>query len=82
VIQNALVELKRLTALPIGGYANAGIVHADNGWAPDPSLTPLRYAESVAGWLDPGARIVGGCCGTTPAHIAAIRHLLDARSRN
>lgn len=31
----------------------------------------------MAGILDAGARIVGGCCGTTPEHIAALRRLLD-----
>ena len=28
---------------------------------------------------DAGARIVGGCCGTTPAHLAAMRRALDER---
>jgi len=30
--------------------------------------------------LDAGARIVGGCCGTTPAHLAAMRRALDAHA--
>jgi S-methylmethionine-dependent homocysteine/selenocysteine methylase len=81
VIQNALTELAGLTDLPIGGYANAGIVHPDGSWNPDPNLTPLRYAELVEGWCATGAQIVGGCCGTTPAHIAAIRTMLDERLR-
>ncbi|MGH7546245.1 MAG: homocysteine S-methyltransferase family protein [Gemmatimonadota bacterium] len=34
---------------------------------------PARYAEAVQGWRTQGARIVGGCCGTTPDHIRAIR---------
>jgi len=33
-----------------------------------------RYAQLAA---DAGARIIGGCCGTTPAHIAAMREALD-----
>ena len=32
------------------------------------------YARMVA---DAGARIIGGCCGTTPTHIAAMREALD-----
>ena len=37
-----------------------------------------RYAALA---IDAGARIVGGCCGTTPAHVAAMRHALDRRRR-
>ncbi len=38
---------------------------------------PLYFAEAVPRFLAAGARIVGGCCGTTPAHIAAMRQWLD-----
>ena len=38
------------------------------------------FAESTQSMLDAGARIVGGCCGTTPAHVAAMRGILDARA--
>ncbi|MEE2612016.1 MAG: homocysteine S-methyltransferase family protein, partial [Pseudomonadota bacterium] len=34
-----------------------------------------RYAELA---LDSGARIIGGCCGTTPEHLAAMRQALEA----
>lgn len=34
--------------------------------------TPEQMAETATRLLDAGARIVGGCCGTTPAHLAAI----------
>ena len=39
---------------------------------------PAMLAEHVRRYADKGARIVGGCCGTTPEHIAAIA----ARSRH
>jgi homocysteine S-methyltransferase len=38
---------------------------------------PAYFAEAVPRFLAAGARIVGGCCGTTPAHIAAMRQMLD-----
>lgn len=41
---------------------------------------PEEFAQAMAAILDAGATVVGGCCGTTPAHIAALRALLDARS--
>ena len=34
--------------------------------------TPASYAAAAKSWTDRGARIVGGCCGTTPEHIAAL----------
>jgi 5-methyltetrahydrofolate--homocysteine methyltransferase len=34
--------------------------------------TPEQMADTASRLLDAGARIVGGCCGTTPAHLAAI----------
>jgi 5-methyltetrahydrofolate--homocysteine methyltransferase len=38
---------------------------------------PELLAEHVRGYADRGARIVGGCCGSTPEHIAAIARALD-----
>jgi 5-methyltetrahydrofolate--homocysteine methyltransferase len=37
---------------------------------------PERLAEHVRDYVDRGARIVGGCCGSTPEHIAAIARVL------
>ncbi|HEU0243897.1 MAG TPA: bifunctional homocysteine S-methyltransferase/methylenetetrahydrofolate reductase [Candidatus Limnocylindrales bacterium] len=39
---------------------------------------PAYFGSMVPRMLGAGARIVGGCCGTTPAHIAAMRAALDA----
>lgn len=79
VITAALAELRVATAIPFGGYANAGRTDDIRGWEPDPALTGEGYSESVAPWLDLGASIVGGCCGTHAEHTAAVRALLDAR---
>ncbi|HEX5451884.1 MAG TPA: bifunctional homocysteine S-methyltransferase/methylenetetrahydrofolate reductase, partial [Candidatus Limnocylindrales bacterium] len=38
---------------------------------------PTYFADTVDRFLAAGARIVGGCCGTTPEHIAAMRQALD-----
>ncbi|WP_288220423.1 homocysteine S-methyltransferase family protein [uncultured Adlercreutzia sp.] len=38
-----------------------------------------EFARAMEAILDAGATVVGGCCGTTPAHIAALSALLDAR---
>ncbi|OLC54740.1 MAG: hypothetical protein AUH77_08320, partial [Candidatus Rokubacteria bacterium 13_1_40CM_4_69_39] len=39
--------------------------------------SPAYMAEYAARMVEAGARIVGGCCGTTPQHIAAMREALD-----
>lgn len=39
-------------------------------------LNPEEFAEKTAAFAGVGARIVGGCCGTTPQHIAALRKAL------
>jgi 5-methyltetrahydrofolate--homocysteine methyltransferase len=41
-------------------------------------LSPADFADGVRAVIDAGARIVGGCCGTTPAHIAAVRGMVEA----
>jgi len=61
-------------------------VHANLG-APDPTggrthdTTPEQYAAHARRWIDAGARAVGGCCGTTPAHVRAITEAIDAVAR-
>ena len=41
-------------------------------------MDPQRYLEYAKGWSEQGARIIGGCCGTTPDHIQALREWLDS----
>ena len=38
--------------------------------------SPGDYAQCVQDWLDMGAQIVGGCCASTPEHIAALRPMM------
>lgn len=57
--------------VPVGAYANAGDPADGIGWIEDPPDGAARYAAAVAAWIDAGATIVGGCCGTGPAHLRA-----------
>jgi len=61
--------------VPTGGYGNVGEPCSQQGWRSEGDSAPAAYAEAVAGWIHLGARIVGGCCGTTPEHIAALARL-------
>jgi S-methylmethionine-dependent homocysteine/selenocysteine methylase len=63
---------------PIRGlYANIGHTNDIDGWTATHDVTPLEYARLASSWLRQGANLVGGCCGTTPAHIAALRLMLN-----
>jgi 5-methyltetrahydrofolate--homocysteine methyltransferase len=55
---------------------NAGAPRQVNGAALY-LATPEQMAETATRLLEAGARIVGGCCGTTPAHLAAIAQALE-----
>lgn len=80
VVTSAMKALRQLTDLPIGGYANLGVVEETVGWRIDDSVSGEAYAEQAMSWFDAGASIIGGCCGTRPGHIAALRQAIDARA--
>ena len=82
----ALTVLGRF-GLPYGAYAN-GFQQITKEFLKDnptvdslharPEMTPERYADFALQWVGMGATIVGGCCETTPAHIAEIARRLTA----
>jgi 5-methyltetrahydrofolate--homocysteine methyltransferase len=62
-------ELARVAECFVSCYPNAGLPNAFGGYDETPDDVAGALAEfAAAGWLN----LVGGCCGTTPAHIAAI----------
>ena len=74
LVTRCLEEIARTTVLPRGAYANAGTPDMETGvWRFDDRWSPERFAAAATAWVRGGAQIVGGCCGTTPAHIRAIR---------
>ena len=68
--------VERLAGLgvPFGAYANAGSASDGIGWETADGGA-LRYAALARQWIEAGATIVGGCCGTGPAHVAALAAL-------
>jgi 5-methyltetrahydrofolate--homocysteine methyltransferase len=64
---------RRVTDLPLFARPNAGTPASDGTY----SLTPETMAARLPELLEAGACMVGGCCGTTPAHIAALRKVVD-----
>jgi S-methylmethionine-dependent homocysteine/selenocysteine methylase len=69
----ACLPALRGSGLRFGVYANLG---TPGGLTPPEHYGPEAFAEQAALWLDAGACIVGGCCGTAPEHIRAIARLL------
>jgi S-methylmethionine-dependent homocysteine/selenocysteine methylase len=75
----ALPTLRASAAgVPFGVYAHLGEPDPVTGWRLPKEHDPEAYAEWSERCLGEGARLVGGCCGTTPAHIAAITRRLRA----
>jgi S-methylmethionine-dependent homocysteine/selenocysteine methylase len=62
-------------------YGHIGNAIPLPGWSYAHGAAPAEYARAASAWLDLGARVVGGCCGTSPAHVRALRGLVDARRR-
>ncbi len=63
--------------LPVWVKPNAGIPRVV-GLDVVYDAEPETFASHAGRYVAQGARIVGGCCGTTPAHVAAIRRALDS----
>ncbi|MBT5265429.1 MAG: hypothetical protein HOL85_11395, partial [Rhodospirillaceae bacterium] len=62
-------ELSRIADCYVSAYPNAGLPNAFGGY----DETPTETATHLGEWAESGlVNIVGGCCGTTPAHIAAL----------
>jgi methionine synthase I (cobalamin-dependent) len=72
-----LVEKFALSELPLAVYPNAGVPRYHAGRCIY-EVSPEAFARLGVSMAARGARIIGGCCGTTPAHIAALRKALAA----
>ena len=70
--------LKSATTLPVLAQPNAGkpkLVDDKTIF----EMEPAAFAAGITKCLQAGARLVGGCCGTTPEHIRAVAEMLDER---
>lgn len=70
-------EYRRHTARPLLIQANAGLPRLEGGRTVFPQ-SPEDMARRVPELIEAGANIIGGCCGTGPEHIRAIREAVDA----
>ena len=72
-----LMELASVADTLVCAYPNAGLPNELGGY----DETPEQTAAFVAEFVDAGlVNIVGGCCGTTPAHIGAIARAVEGKA--
>jgi S-methylmethionine-dependent homocysteine/selenocysteine methylase len=64
---------------PHGLYPHIGQSDDEVGWKLPMEGKPRPFAERLLSWVDEGARFVGGCCGTSPPHIEALKRGIDVR---
>jgi 5-methyltetrahydrofolate--homocysteine methyltransferase len=67
--------------IPILVHANAGLPRIENGVPVFPEI-PEVMAALVPDLVKAGANVIGGCCGTTPAHIRAIKTAVSRLARD
>ena len=80
MLESVVRRMKNACGLPIIAKPNAGLPTISEQGEAVYSLTPDAFAAAMLPLADAGASILGGCCGTTPEHIAALRAALDARA--
>jgi len=76
----ALAErMRQLTSLPLFFEINAGKPQLDSQHATSYSLGPDPWSAVASSVVDRGVNVIGGCCGTTPAHISRLSARLRSR---
>jgi methionine synthase / methylenetetrahydrofolate reductase(NADPH) len=73
----ALEEMGTDGGPPLAALPNVGLASLSGGRVIYPHATPEYFAEFAAHARELGARVIGGCCGTTPLEIAAIRSAVE-----
>jgi methionine synthase I (cobalamin-dependent)/5,10-methylenetetrahydrofolate reductase len=75
-ILRIMEKMTPIDGVPVSVFPNAGIPDYVDGRFTY-MATPQYFAQSALRFADHGARIIGGCCGTTPDHIAAMTEALQ-----
>ena len=71
-----VAELSRVADTRVSAHPNAGLPNEFGEY----DETPEKMAEVIAEFADSGfVNLIGGCCGTTPAHIRALKQAIDGR---
>ncbi|MCQ2457335.1 MAG: homocysteine S-methyltransferase family protein [Clostridia bacterium] len=79
VLAPVVREYLKHASVPVLFEPNAGLPRIENGTVIF-DVDPESFALQVAELIREGVRVAGGCCGTTPAHIAALKKAIDGIS--
>src|SRR5581483_1811613 len=71
------LQAMRASGLPLAALPNIGLASMSGGRVIYPHAAPEYFAEFAAHARALGATVIGGCCGTTPTEIGAIRSAVD-----
>jgi S-methylmethionine-dependent homocysteine/selenocysteine methylase len=71
-IPDAIELVKQRWSGPIGVYPESGYFTKPN-WNFVDVIPPEVLVSEALGWVAAGARLLGGCCGTNPGHIQALK---------
>jgi homocysteine S-methyltransferase len=74
----ALREVTSRWSGPVGAYPHSGEFIMPN-WQFIDMISAEDFATEAEGWLEVGARLVGGCCGIGPEHVRLLKQRLPAR---
>jgi S-methylmethionine-dependent homocysteine/selenocysteine methylase len=81
LVEDAIPALREVTARwkgHVGAYPHSGRFVMPN-WHFTDTISPEDFASEALGWIEAGARAVGGCCGIGPEHIRRLKERLPAR---
>jgi homocysteine S-methyltransferase len=78
-IRDSLAVLKAAFDGPLMAYPDSGLFEMPN-WQFEDVMPPMEFEGFAEAWIRNGVQIVGGCCGLSPEHIAALRPLKHQRS--
>jgi len=77
LLADVVARMGAVTSKPISVQPNAGLPHVGPSGRGEYPMGPEEFASYGPKLVSAGASIVGGCCGTTPEHIARLRSALE-----
>lgn len=77
LLRQYVAELSRIAECHVCAHPNAGLPNEFGEY----DMSPEQMGEQIAEWADAGLlNLIGGCCGTTPAHIAAMAQAVAGKA--
>lgn len=77
-LESVVASIKQVAQVPVIAKPNAGLPVMDDKGMAHYNMSPAAFAAAMSRLIAAGAAIVGGCCGTSPEYIRALREVVDA----